>query len=372
MKKILQINKYFPPHIGGVESVVELYADHLSFHNQVRVLVCNDSTGISTYVARRKRYPVIICKTLFIIKKLPISLAFIVNYFRFLHWADVIHIHEPFPLGSILVMLCSRKKKIFITWHSDIVSQKILGILIKPIQNIILQKSNLIMTTSENLARFSPQLSRFRSKVEVLPLSINTFVNANSNNFDLSEISSELVNLSSFCFTFGRLSYYKGIDVLVKAYVDHGESLPPLVIAGKGQMSALIIEAKKLIPEKIIFIPRHLTENEKNALLDKCSFFVFPSTHVSEAFGITQLEAMLHAKAVINTLLPTGVPWVSIDGLTGLTVPVGDSKKLADAIYRLHKDEVLRNDYGKAARARVFDQFSDQIVLNKLSDFYSM
>jgi glycosyltransferase involved in cell wall biosynthesis len=367
---ILQINKYFSPHIGGVESVVELYADHLSLNHQVRVLVCNDITGIPTYVANRKKYTVIFCETLFIIKKLPISFAFIFNYFRFIYWADVIHIHEPFPLGSLLVMLCSKKKKIFITWHSDIVNQKFLGMLVKPIQNIILRKATLIMTTSENLAKFSAQLSKFKDKVKVLPLSINTSDSKKMADFDLSKISPELANLKEYCFTFGRLSYYKGIDVLVKAYIYHGDLLPPLVIAGKGEMSKLIIEAKKIVPEKIFFIPRHLTETEKNALLIKCSFFVFPSTHVSEAFGITQLEAMLYSKAVINTWLPTGVPWVSIDGVTGITVPVGDSKKLADAIYKLFNDEILRNDYGKAARSRVVDQFSDKVILERLSQFY--
>jgi glycosyltransferase involved in cell wall biosynthesis len=369
--KILQINKYFPPHIGGVESVVELYADHLSLNNKVRVLVCNDTTGIKTYTTKREKYTVTFCRTLFILKKLPISIAFIINYIRFLRWADVVHIHEPFPLGSILLMLYSRKKTILITWHSDIVSQKFLGMIVKPIQDIILRKSTFTFTTSENLARHSAQLSKIKNKVKILPLSINTAIEINSNDFDVSTISSELAHLNHFCLSFGRLSYYKGIDILAKAYMEHGAMLPPLVIAGKGEMSSLIIEAKKVVPHKIIFIPRHLTEIEKNALLSKCMFFVFPSTHASEAFGITQLEAMIHSKPVINTLLPTGVPWVSIDGITGISVPAGDSKRLADAIYRLYNDENLRNNFGNAAHARVLNQFSDKIILNRLSDFYA-
>ena len=55
-------------------------------------------------------------------------LYYIFHYLLIVNKFDIVHIHEPFPIGSLLGSI-TKKKTLFITFHSDIVKQKgLLGI----------------------------------------------------------------------------------------------------------------------------------------------------------------------------------------------------------------------------------------------------
>lgn len=97
---------------------------------------------------------------------------------------------------------------------------------------------------------------------------------------------------------------------------------------------------------------------------------VLPSVEPTEAFGLVQLEAMAYGKPVVNTSLPTGVPFVSVHGETGFTVPPRDPNALAEAINRLCGDDELWVRFARAARKRVEEMFSRDVVLGQIKSIY--
>ena len=163
----------------------------------------------------------------------------------------------------------------------------------------------------------------------------------------------------------GRLVYYKGADVLLEAF-SRLQGNAELFLAGTGVLEPELRERAKALgaEHRVHFLGRRMTSDLRDMFAD-CDFFVLPSVANSEAFGIVQLEAMVYGKPVINTALPTGVPLVSPDGVTGLTVPPSDPDALAAAMDRLIADDALREQYGKAARTRVLQEYSLQKVMEQ-------
>lgn len=356
--KILQVNKFYHPDIGGVETVVKQYAESVTNDHEVTVLCINKTLSYKTKKETINDVVVIRSSSMGTFFSMPVSLSFFIRFIKLFRKFDIIHFHEPFPLGSLLSFLISNKRKVMVTWHSDIIKQKFLKNIVELFQINLCRKASIISTTSPNLLNFSKVLSKFKEKVVILPLSIS-----------ITESISQ--SDDNYILYLGRLSYYKGIDVLLEAY-EMATTDMRLLIVGDGDKSIAgqINEYSNKTDKKITFINRFVTEEEKNSFLKNCSFFVLPSIEASEAFAIIQLEAMIHGKAVINTNLPTGVPFVSVHRETGLTVTPNDSQQLAEAIDTLANNKNLRNTLGQEGRKRVVNKFSDQEIIKRLETEY--
>ena len=164
--------------------------------------------------------------------------------------------------------------------------------------------------------------------------------------------------------------YYKGVDVLLRAMKDVTGA--ELFISGSGDKEE---ELKAYVRDngmgsKVHFMGFLSDEDLKSAFSD-CDVFVLPSVQRSEAFGIVQIEAMVYGKPVINTDLPSGVPYVSLNGKTGITVKPGDADELKTAIQSLVDDPSSRKFYGINARERVLSEFNEDDVIVRLHNLLS-
>lgn len=359
-KKVLMVNKMYSPDIGGVETIVKQYAEFLRDSFDVTVLTISGKKCYQTKIEQIENVKVIRCSSFGTYFSMPISFSFFFKLLILKNKFDIIHFHEPFPLASLLGIL-RKNTKYVITWHSDIIKQKYLKRIVELFQRKLCSKADVILVTSPNLVAFSDVLSDFKGKIKILPLSVNlTEYDESSMRFD-----------EDFALYIGRLSYYKGISFLLEAYEKSNTDLP-LYIVGDGDpaIKSEINEFIKNSAKKIVFVNRFVTEREKRDYLQNCKYLLFPSIYPSEAFGIIQLEAMVYGKPVINTTLPTGVPWVSLNKITGVSVTPQNVSELTKAIEYLSTSEDILKSYGCAAKARVNDMFSDTVVLKQLKAIY--
>ena len=79
---------------------------------------------------------------------------------------------------------------------------------------------------------------------------------------------------------------------------------------------------------------------------------------------------MSYGKPVINTNLPSGVPYVSPHMETGLTVEPGNVKELTEAMNWMVEHREERLDMGKRARMRVEQEYTVEKMLEKVQTLY--
>jgi rhamnosyl/mannosyltransferase len=166
----------------------------------------------------------------------------------------------------------------------------------------------------------------------------------------------------------GRLVGYKGVDVLLQALPGLDANI---VIVGNGPLRhSLEAMTRDLgIADRVRFLGE-VSSDELLECYHACDAFVLPSITRQEAFGMVQLEAMLHGRPVISTELGTGVSWVNQHERTGLIVRPGDVAELRRALQRLIDDPGLRHELGAAARTRVLSHFTAEKMCSATFTLY--
>jgi len=359
--KVLHIGKYYPPHPGGMESHLEALCGELKGIVDLEVVVAASDEGGTTEEVL-DGVPVTRLAKLFNVRSAPVCPQ-MVRRIRESN-ADIVHIHLPNP-GAILAYLASgHRGRLVFTYHSDVVRQRVLNRFFDPILRHALHRADSIIVSSQNYIDSSDVLPLFRDKCRVVPFGIplDPFQRPDRAQVEkLRRLYGPRVVLGV-----GRLVYYKGFEHLVEAmrFVDGR-----LVIVGSGPLhSALEQQAENAgVKERVTFLTN---VKDVSPYYHAADVFALPSVARSEAFGIVQLEAMACGKPVVNTNLNSGVPFVSLDGVSGLTVPPADAKALGQAISSLMNDPLRSIAYGRAGQRRVQQHFSLQEMAGQTVALY--
>lgn len=350
--RVLQVGKFYPPHRGGMESHLQALCGQLRGRVDVEVLVSSDTRKTTEEVLDSVKVTRV--GTLFDFAAAPVC-PDAVRRIRESR-ADIVHIHWPHPTALLAYLASGHKGRLVITYHSDIVRQKVLAKLFWPVLRKVLDRADAIVVASPNYVESSAVLQRFRGKCRVIPFGIRL---EEFDRFDREEVARIRARFGPrIVLGVGRLIYYKGFEHLVRAM----KSLDAhLLIVGEGPLrGALEREALRAGVSDRVTLLGHV--EDVVPYYHAADVFALSSVARSEAFGIVQLEAMACRKPVVNTALDSGVTFVSVDGVTGLTVPPEDSESLAAALDKLLGNPALLARYGRAARLRVEREFDLELM----------
>ncbi len=370
--KILHLCKFFPPVEGGMETVVRELADGQAARgHDVRVLCAN--LGRATVHERAPSgYPVTRIGSL--ARWLGTSIA--PGLSRMLRreaaGVDLIHLHLPDPATALALRLAppGPGTRLVIHWHSDVVRQQGLAYaLYRPLEQWLLARADAVIATSPPYAAASIPLKPWQAKVRVVPIGIGD--HPPQAGARAVQAVRERYGGKRIVFALGRMTAYKGFDVLI----DAAARLPAdaiVVVGGDGALlEAYRAEVARRGLEGRIVFPGRIDEAELPAHFAACDVFCLSSTLRSEAFGVVLLEAMRMRRPIVATRIEgSGVPWVCGDGEAGLLVPPGDAVVLAEAIDRVLGDAALAASLAAAGARKQRERFAAGRMVEAIECLY--
>lgn len=368
--RILHIGKYFPPVPGGIENFLyDLTRTQKEIGWDPVVLVHNIDPFRKTVHELVDGVEVIRAASMGSVLYTPVSPVFPVRLKKLLkRKPDLIHVHMPNP-SAFWVLAQARDVPIVVHWHSDIVAQASERALRTAyrfyhyFEKKFLDRAAAVIVTSADYLNSSPVLGSYRGKCHVIPLGLDT------NRLECCRSDPEKRG-RFLIFSAGRFTAYKGFEYLIRAMKEVPDSL--LVIAGDGKLFGDMLRLVRCSNlEERVRLTGHVDSRRLYGLMNECDVFCLPSIERTEAFGLVLIEAMSFGKPLITTEIPgSGVNWVNQEGITGLHVPLRDSRTLAESITSLRENHAMRRRMGLNALKRFEENFNIEDTAHKLQRVY--
>jgi glycosyltransferase involved in cell wall biosynthesis len=368
--RVTMVNKYYPPHLGGIEFHMRDLAEALARHDQiggVRAIVANageervEETVGGVDVVRLPRWREYSSTPIVRGMAAELRAEAAGELSPGGERPDLFHLHFPYPWGELSWLRARTGVPTVVTYHSDIVRQKVALEFYKPFLRRMLQQVDLVIASSPNMVEHSPFLAEVSHKCRVVPFGIDVDAFAATPERERRAAELREGHDRPIVLFVGRLIYYKGAEVLVRAMASVDADL---VMIGSGPLERSLRElaAEMNVADRVTFLGGQPFE-ELKAWYHAADVFCLPSIARSEAFGLVQLEAHAAGTPVVSTDLTTGVPFVNQHEETGLVVRPEDPRALAEALRALTDDESLRERYGTRALERVRAAFTiDRMV----------
>lgn len=377
--KVAFIYKFFLPNYGGIEVLMYTIAKEL-VRRGVNVNV------ITLHLNGLKKYNVIDSIEVFRVKfkRLLFSQVDIgvdvADLRRVLERADVVHIFSSIPSHILIssLKLCSKLGKICIwqpvfipnrfIYHQNMVVKIFGDFWDKKILPRLVKYPNILIALTSSEAKY---FRKYRSDLQVKVLGEcveevqvdRDFIDKVLNRYSLS--------WDSYVLSVGRLTWYKGYDLLIDAwrFIEGEYPWLKLVIIGSdwGYKDMITDRIHKYALKNVIIL-KNIPKKELHALYEG-SFFVTQLSRF-ETFHRIALEAWSHKKPIIALDLGPATEHVK-ESVAGILVH--DSvEEIVKAFQKLIENPELRRKMGLKGYNVFRSRYSVESYVDKLLDVYRL
>ncbi|HUD43022.1 MAG TPA: glycosyltransferase [Dokdonella sp.] len=359
--RILHVGKYYAPQRGGIERCTQDLAEWAVAHGHAAAALVHQPAGVVRASAEHiGRVEVVRAGCVAAPLYTPLSPAFALHLARLIDRfrPDVLHLHLPNPSAFWALTLPSARRLPWVAhWHAEVPTDtpdwrlRAAYRVYRPFEQALLARAAAIVTTSEAYAAASRALAPWRAKTRAIPLGIGEAPAVPAAPPDWPG------GVGLRLLAVGRLSAYKGFDVLLEALARCAGARLLLIGDGEEAPRLRALAARLGLADRVRFAGA-VDDATLAAAYAAADLVVLPSLDRGEAFGVVLLEAMRAGRAVIaSDVAGSGISSV-VGADAGVLVPPGDAAALAAAIAALAADPARRRALGEAGRARWRERFT--------------
>lgn len=268
---------------------------------------------------------------------------------------DVLHAHWWFPAG-LLSLGADSDLPLVTTMHGSDVRLARKVKLAHPLFRKVMSRSRVVTAVSSWLAGEARAMSpETNIRVAAMPVDTASFVAAQTARVP-----------GRFLFV-GRLNAQKGVRDLLDALAWCPAETSLDIVGDGDDREKLRSHAQSLGLTGRVHWLGHLDRSALPDLYRRAQAVVMPSVH--EGLGLVAVEAQLSRTPVI-AYRSGGLPDVVDSNWGGMLVPALDTRALADAMTRVHREPGAVEGWGAAARSVMLDRFAPSVVAAQYRALY--
>lgn len=294
-------------------------------------------------------------------RKKPLSMFFPNYYFELQKYAEDNNIDVVLTISNspanIMTTLAVKRYPHMAFLHNPFLHDhtRLVAALFESTLNTVFAKycSKLVLASNVQVEQLnkSEKYSAVRNKLETIYLCTQTNM--------IFELPSEEETIDVLFF--GRIEYYKGLDILFQAMQGCSTKNYNCVVIGKGNIDDAT-GTHMDIPSNVSFINEYVADEKLAHYINKCKIFVMP---YREATGTQIIQTVMsYRKPIIATKVGCFPEYIE-DDVTGLLVSPESVSELEQAISCLMQDKEKRKAIGDAGYRVLKTKFSNEIIADQ-------